>query len=85
MKVQFVLRQLVVETLAQNADFIKAGFHIGRFITTAVDTEADRSNTEALRAELDPAWTRINVSTPFIIVHYRLYSILTFLFCSEIN
>jgi hypothetical protein len=76
---------LVAETLAKDPDFIKARFHIGRFITTAVDAEVDHSNTEALQTELDSASTRINVSTPCIIVHYHLYSILIFPFRSEIN
>jgi hypothetical protein len=75
---------LVAKTLAKDLDFIKTGFHIGRFITTAVDTEADHANIEALRTNLDSSSTRINVSTPCIIVHYRLYSILTSPFRSEI-
>jgi hypothetical protein len=50
-----------VETLANNPNFIQAGFHIGRFITTVVDTEADRLNTEALWTELESTSTRINV------------------------
>jgi hypothetical protein len=69
---------LVVENLANDLDFIKAEFHISRFITTVVDTEADHINTEALQTELDSASTRIYVSNPWIIVvHYRHRSILT--------
>jgi hypothetical protein len=69
---------LVVENLANDLDFIKAEFHIGRFITTMVDTEADHINTEALQTELDSASTRIYVSNPWIIVfHYHHRSILT--------
>jgi hypothetical protein len=74
-----------VETLANNPNFIQAGFHIGRFITTVVDTEADRLNTEALWTELESTSTRINVSSTCIIVHYRLCSILSSPFHSEIN
>jgi hypothetical protein len=76
---------LVAKALAQDPDFINVGFHIGRFITSAVDIEADHFNTEALRTELDSASTRINVSTPCIIVLYHLHSILTSPFRSEIN
>jgi hypothetical protein len=61
---------LVAETLAKDPNSIKAGFHIGKFIIAAVDTMADRSNTEALWTELDSALSRINVSTPCIIVYY---------------
>jgi hypothetical protein len=74
-----------VETLANDPEFIQARFHIGRFITAAVDTEADCLNTVALRTELDSDLTRINMSSPCIIVHYRLCSILTSPFHSEIN
>jgi hypothetical protein len=38
----------VAEILAEDPKFIKVGFHIGWFITTAVDTEAERANTEVL-------------------------------------
>jgi hypothetical protein len=34
----------VVESLADDPEFIKARFHIGRFITTAIDTEVDQAN-----------------------------------------
>jgi hypothetical protein len=75
---------LVAKTLAKDPDFIKAGFHFGRFVTATVDTKVDRYNTEVLQTELDSAWTRINVSTPFITVHYHLCSILTSLFDQKI-
>jgi hypothetical protein len=68
---------MVAETLANDPDFVQAGFHIGRFITVVVDTEAGRLNTKALRTELESTSTKINVNSPCIIVHYRLYSILT--------
>jgi hypothetical protein len=76
---------LVAETLANDPDFIQAEFHIGRFITAVVDTEADRLNTEALQTEMESTSTRIYVSNPCIIVHYRIRSILTSPFCSELN
>jgi hypothetical protein len=75
----------VVKTLANDPDFIQAGFHIGRFITVVLDTEADHLNTEALQTELESTSTRIYVSSPCIIVHCHLYSILTSPFRSELN
>jgi hypothetical protein len=76
---------LVSKTLSNNPDFIQAGFHIGRFITIVVDTKADHLNTEALQTKLKSTSTKINVSSPCIIVHYHLCSIQTFPFRSEIN
>jgi hypothetical protein len=73
----------VVETLAKDPDFIKAGFHIGRFITTTVDTEADCPNNEALWMDLDSASTWINVSTLCLVFCYRPCSILTPPFCPK--
>jgi hypothetical protein len=52
----------VAESLWDNLDFIQAGFHISRFITTAVDTVADRENIEALYSSLKTTSTQINVS-----------------------
>jgi hypothetical protein len=52
----------VEESLANDPEFIKVGFHIGKFITTAVDTEAERANTDALYAELESASVWFNVS-----------------------
>jgi hypothetical protein len=52
----------VVESLFDNPEFIPAGFHIERFITVAVDTEADRANTKALYSALEIASTHLNVS-----------------------
>jgi hypothetical protein len=76
---------LVAKTLGNDPDFIQASFNIGRFITAMVDTEADRLNTELLQTELESTSTRINVTSPCIIVHYHLCSILTSPFRSEIN
>jgi hypothetical protein len=76
---------LVAETLANDPDFIHAGFHIGRFIIAVVDTKANRLNTEALRTELESTSTRIYVSSPCIIIYYCLYSLLTSPFHSELN
>jgi hypothetical protein len=35
------MNSLVAETLANDPDFIQAGFHIGRFIIAMVDIEVD--------------------------------------------
>jgi hypothetical protein len=52
----------VVESLWDNPEFIQAGFHIGRFITVAVDTEADRENINALYSSLKFTSAQIDVS-----------------------
>jgi hypothetical protein len=67
----------VVEILSEDLEFIKAGFHIGRFISTMVDTEAKRTNTEVLQTDLTSASTRINVSNLCLIIHYHYCLILT--------
>jgi hypothetical protein len=63
---------LVAETLANDPDFIQARFHIGRFITAVVDTQADRLSTEGLLTELESCLNRIKVNSPCIIVYYCL-------------
>jgi hypothetical protein len=67
----------VVKILSEDLEFIKAGLHIGRFISTMVDTEAERTNTEALQTDLTSASTRINVSNLCLIIHYHYCLILT--------
>jgi hypothetical protein len=37
-------------------------FHLGRFITVSIDTEADQVNIEALYFELEATSSRIDVS-----------------------
>jgi hypothetical protein len=64
----------VNETLAKDPDFIKAGFHIGRFITTAVNTEADHADIQALRNDLNSASTRINVSNFYLYFCFTTFS-----------
>jgi hypothetical protein len=63
------LTPLVVETLANDPDFIQAGFHIGRFITAVINTQADWLNYEALMTEVESCVKRIFVSSHCIIVH----------------
>jgi hypothetical protein len=48
-------------SLANDPEFIKARFHIDRFIIITVDTEADRANIEVLYIDLKSTLTRINV------------------------
>jgi hypothetical protein len=69
----FLSEPLVAETLANDPDFIQAGFHIGGFITAVVGTEADRLNTEGLLIESESCLNRIKVTSPCIIVYYHLY------------
>jgi hypothetical protein len=64
---QVVLLNVITKSLTDNPKFIKARFHISRFITAAVDTEAERANTEVLQTDLASASTRIavNISSPY--------------------
>jgi hypothetical protein len=63
----------VTETLAKDLDFIKAWFHIGSFITTTMNTEAERADIEALRNDLDSASTRININNLFLCFSFPLF------------
>jgi hypothetical protein len=45
----------IADTLSKVSDFVKARFHIRRFITTAVNTEEERTITEALKGNLETA------------------------------
>jgi hypothetical protein len=51
----------VEESLTNDPEFIKVVFHIGKFIIAAVDTEAERVNTDALYADLESASVRFNI------------------------
>jgi hypothetical protein len=57
----------VADTLAKDPDFIKAGFHVGGFITTAVDTEKEQAVTKALKCNLEFALEQIKVCASFLI------------------
>jgi hypothetical protein len=48
--------------LWDNPEFIQARFHIERFITAVVDTEADRENIKALSSCLKSTLAQIDVS-----------------------
>jgi hypothetical protein len=52
----------VEEFLANDPEFIKAGFHIGRFTTATVDTEVGCMNIGTLYTNLKSALTWFNVS-----------------------
>jgi hypothetical protein len=57
---------------AKDPDFIRARLHIGRFVTTAVNTEAEQANIQALRGDLDSAFLHVNVSPLLLFKIYRL-------------
>jgi hypothetical protein len=54
----------LTDSLAKDPDFIKVGFHIGRFVTAAVNTEAKHADIQTLQSDLDSAFLCINVSSP---------------------
>jgi hypothetical protein len=53
----------VAESLWDNPDFIQTKFHIGWYVTTFVDSEAERENIKALYSSLETTSAQINVST----------------------
>jgi hypothetical protein len=63
----------VAESLFDNPEFIQAGFHNGRFITTAVDIEADEANIKALYSDLKSALTHLNVSVTYLL-HCNIFA-----------
>jgi hypothetical protein len=55
-------------SMGQPRVFAEARFHIGRFVTAAVDTEADRENIKALYSSLKSTSAPIDVGalkTPY--------------------
>jgi hypothetical protein len=52
----------VVESLLDNLEFIQVRFHIRQFVTTAIDTEADRENIKVLYTILKSTSAQIDVS-----------------------
>jgi hypothetical protein len=52
----------VAESLWDNPKFIQARFHLGRFVTVAVDIEADQENVKALYSSLMTTSVQIDVS-----------------------
>jgi hypothetical protein len=55
-------RSWVAESLWDNSDIMHARFHVGRFVTVAVDTEAERKNIEALYSSLKTTSDQIYIS-----------------------
>jgi hypothetical protein len=53
----------VAESLWDNPEFIQARFHIGQFVTVAVDTEADWENIKTLYFSLKTTSAQIDINT----------------------
>jgi hypothetical protein len=71
----------VAESLANDPDFIKVGFHRGRIITTVVDIQDDCANIEALYMDQESTSTWINVSSSCLIFGNRPCLVLTPFLC----
>jgi hypothetical protein len=52
----------LAESFWDNPDFIRAGFHIGWFVTATVDTEVDRDNIKVPYSNLKTTSKLIDVS-----------------------
>jgi hypothetical protein len=63
----------VAESLWDNPEFIQAGFNIGQFLTTAIDTEAEQVNIKAMYSELESASSRLDVSN--FVLSYHPFSV----------
>jgi hypothetical protein len=61
-------RSRVTESLWDNLDFIQVGFHVGRFVTAAVGTKADRDNIKVLYSSLKTTSDQIDVSALTILL-----------------
>jgi hypothetical protein len=48
--------------LWDNPKFVQAIFHVGQFVTAAVDTEVDWKNIEAIYASLKTTLAQIDIS-----------------------
>jgi hypothetical protein len=55
----------VVDSLANDPDFMKVGCHIGNYITVTVNTKVKQVDIQALHSDLASTSLRINVSSPF--------------------
>jgi hypothetical protein len=67
------------DRMFDNPKFIQVGFHIVRFITAVVDTEADQANTKVLYSTLETASTHLNISLLLTLSLYSHGTVLTFL------
>jgi hypothetical protein len=63
----------VAESLTNDPNFIKVGFHIIRFVTTIVNTEAEKADIQALRSDLDSASLWINVNSSLLFFFTAFY------------
>jgi hypothetical protein len=52
----------VVESLWDNPNFIQAGFHIGRYVSTSVNTQAEQEQIKALYSSMKTTSQLIDVS-----------------------
>jgi hypothetical protein len=66
----------VTDSLTKDLNFIKVEFHIRRFVTAAVNTEAGQSDIQVLQASLDSTSIQINVSIPLLFSPYHSFLIL---------
>jgi hypothetical protein len=71
--------QRVVDSLAKELDFIKAGCHIGKYITAAMNTEVEQVDIQAFRNDLDSTSIRINVSF-LLLFNITVYHLILTLF-----
>jgi hypothetical protein len=62
----------VAESLRDNLEFIQAGYHIGRYVTASVNTEAERERIKALYSSMKTTSELIDVSIH--ILPYLFYS-----------
>jgi hypothetical protein len=65
-------RSWVAESLWDNSNFIQARFHVGPFVTAAIDTEANRENIKALYSSLKTTSYQIDVSAQQLTLLYTL-------------
>jgi hypothetical protein len=59
----------VAESLWYNPDFIQTRFHIGRYVSVAVNTEAELENIKSLYSSLESISAQINVSIKTPLYH----------------
>jgi hypothetical protein len=52
----------IAESLWDNPNFIQAGFHIGRYVTASVNTEAEREQIKALYSNMKTTSELVDVS-----------------------
>jgi hypothetical protein len=68
-------------SLWDNPEFVRAGFHADRFVTTVVDTEADQENIMELYTSLRTTSTQSDVSAQQPALPHLLGMDLTFSLC----